>query len=57
MADLLKAAGVKVDVEIYEGATPSFLEAMSISAVANRALDDMAAWTARTLDASPHVAA
>lgn len=57
MADLLKAAGVKVDVEIYEGATHSFLEAMSISAVANRALDDMAAWTARTLAASPHVAA
>jgi acetyl esterase len=53
MAELLKAAGVKVDVEVYEGATHSFLEAMSISAVANRALDDMAAWTARTLTGSP----
>ena len=53
MADLLKAAGVPVDVEVYKGATHSFLEAMSISAVANRALDDMAAWLARTLAVAP----
>ena len=57
MAEVLKAAGVPVDVEVYEGATHSFLEAMSISAVANRALDDMARWIARTLAVSPHVTA
>ncbi|HEX3367460.1 alpha/beta hydrolase fold domain-containing protein [Phenylobacterium sp.] len=56
MADALKAAGVPVEAEVYEGATHSFLEAMSISPVANRALDDMAHWVARTLAISPHVA-
>jgi acetyl esterase len=53
MADLLKAADVPVQVEVYEGATHSFLEAMSISAVANRALDDMACWIARATAAAP----
>jgi acetyl esterase len=57
MADLLRAADVPLEMEIYPGATHSFLEAMSISAVANRALDDMAAWLARTLAVAPSTAA
>ncbi len=57
MAELLVAAGVPVETEIYEGATHSFLEAMSISPVANRALDDMASWTARTLGVAQPISA
>jgi acetyl esterase len=53
MLDRLNAAGVAVTAEIYEGATHSFLEAMSVSPIANRALDDMAEWLIRTLGASP----
>ena len=53
MVDRLKAAGVTVTAEIYEGATHGFLEAMSVSPIANRALDDMAEWLARTLEALP----
>jgi len=44
MLPRLKAAGVNVHAAFYEGASHSFLEAMSISAVANRALDEEAAW-------------
>jgi acetyl esterase len=44
MAPRFRAAGVPLRAEIYAGATHSFLEAMSISRVANRALDDEAAW-------------
>lgn len=44
MAEKLKAAGVPTTDIIYKGATHSFLEAMSISALAVRALDDTAAW-------------
>lgn len=39
-----KAAGVDVHEAFYEGASHSFLEAMSISPIANRALDEEAAW-------------
>jgi acetyl esterase len=53
MADLLARAGVPVRAKIYEGATHSFLEAMSISKVANEALQDMADWLVRTLAAAP----
>lgn len=53
MLDRLKAAGVAVTAEIYEGATHSFLEAMSVSPIANRALDDMAEWLVRILDVLP----
>jgi acetyl esterase len=44
MAPRFRAAGVPLRAEIYRGATHSFLEAMSISKVANQALDDEAAW-------------
>ena len=44
MLPRLEAAGVGVHPAFYEGACHSFLEAMSISPVANRALDEEAAW-------------
>jgi acetyl esterase len=51
MAPRLRAAGVPLTAEIYRGATHSFLEAMSISQIANRALDDEAAWLRERLSA------
>jgi len=47
MARLLREAGVQVTSNVYPGATHSFLEAMSISSLANRALDDASAWLQR----------
>ena len=44
MAARLAAAGVAVEAPIYAGATHSFLEAVSVSPLASRALDDAAAW-------------
>ncbi|HWG69732.1 MAG TPA: alpha/beta hydrolase fold domain-containing protein [Steroidobacteraceae bacterium] len=44
MAQRLAAAGVPIEEHIYEGATHSFLEAVSISALADRALDAAARW-------------
>lgn len=44
MAGLLEAAGVAVSCELYEGATHSFLEAVSVSHLADRALGDTARW-------------
>lgn len=44
MIDRLRAAGVPVDFKLYAGATHSFLEAVSVARVADRALDDGAAW-------------
>lgn len=49
MAERLAAAGVKVRMEHYEGATHSFLEAVSVSRLADRALADTAAWLAAKL--------
>jgi acetyl esterase len=43
-AQRLRAAGVAADLIEYPGATHSFLEAVSIAAVAGRALADCAAW-------------
>ena len=40
----LREAGVAVEVREYPGATHSFLEAVSISPVADRAFDDAAQW-------------
>ena len=40
----LASAGVPTRAVTYAGATHSFLEAMSIAPLANRALDDQAAW-------------
>ena len=44
MAAKFRAAGVPVDLVVYPGTTHSFLEAVSIARVANRALDESAAW-------------
>ena len=49
MADRLRDAEVAVRAEIYAGASHSFLEAVSISAVADRALTEGAGWLQRTL--------
>jgi acetyl esterase len=44
LADRLAAAGVDVKLEMYYGAVHSFLEAMSIASIADRALADTATW-------------
>lgn len=49
LAELLKKAGVIVHLEMYRGAMHSFLEAVSISALARRAFDDTAKWLRATL--------
>ncbi|NIJ38268.1 acetyl esterase [Sphingopyxis panaciterrae] len=48
-AERLAEAGVPVRSIVYRGATHSFLEAMSISPLASRALDDQAAWIKETI--------
>ncbi|MET0328184.1 MAG: alpha/beta hydrolase fold domain-containing protein [Luteimonas sp.] len=47
----LEAAGVAVEVQEYPGATHSFLEAVSISPLADRAFDDAAHWLRATVSA------
>lgn len=49
MARRLRAAGVAVTEQVYRGASHSFLEAVDISALADRAIEDGAQWLARTL--------
>lgn len=44
MAAALRNAGVETDARVYKGATHSFLEAISISDMANRALSDASNW-------------
>jgi len=44
LRERMAAAGVEVLSEVYPGVTHSFLEAMSISAMARRAIADGAAW-------------
>lgn len=44
LARALQQAGGEADARVYPGATHSFLEAMSIAAISNRALDESAAW-------------
>jgi len=44
LAEKLRRAGILVETSFYQGASHSFLEAMSISAISNRALDDTARW-------------
>lgn len=48
-AKQLELAGVPVTTSFYQGASHSFLEAMSISRLSNRALDDTARWLRETL--------
>jgi acetyl esterase len=49
MASRLKGAGVPVEMHVYPGATHSFLEAVSVSSLADRALDDAARWLTERL--------
>jgi len=44
MAERLTQAGVPTEAHVYRGATHSFLEAVSVAPLANRALDDAAGW-------------
>ena len=44
MAAKLKEAGNQVEVQLYRGATHSFLEAVSISSIADRALSESSRW-------------
>jgi acetyl esterase len=44
LAARLEAAGVVADLRVYPGAAHSFLEAVSVSPLAARALDEAAAW-------------
>ncbi|HEY1563027.1 MAG TPA: alpha/beta hydrolase [Caulobacteraceae bacterium] len=44
LAGRLKAAGVAADLRVYPAAAHSFLEAVSVSPLAARALDEAAAW-------------
>ena len=44
LCDRLKAAQVSAEAIVYAGASHSFLEAVSISPLADRAFDDAAAW-------------
>ena len=52
-AERLKSAGVPAEVRVYEGATHSFLEAVSISPLAGRALDEAAEWLRARLAPPP----
>jgi acetyl esterase len=49
LAKKLRSAGVHVETSFYKGATHSFLEAMSIAAISNQALDDTARWLRQRL--------
>lgn len=49
MAEKMRRAGVEVVERVYPGASHSFLEAMSIASVANRALDEASTWLAAVL--------
>lgn len=44
MAGCLLEAGVQVKIKMYPGAPHSFIEAMSVSALASQAIDDGVAW-------------
>ncbi|UNK43276.1 alpha/beta hydrolase fold domain-containing protein [Luteimonas sp. S4-F44] len=50
MAGKLLAAGVGVEVKLYKGAPHSFIEAVSVSAIARQALEDGAAFLRRRFD-------
>lgn len=50
MAERLLAAGVPARSVVYKGASHSFIEAMSISAISNRALSDASAWLGQVLE-------
>ena len=52
MAERLRDAGVAVELALYEGATHSFLEAVSVAPLADRALADTARWLRAALAVS-----
>ena len=54
LAELLRQAGVPVELRTYAGASHSFLEAVSIAPLAGRAFSDAASWLRATLDWSGH---
>ncbi len=49
MAELMRAAAVPVSLTVYPGATHSFIEAVSIAPLADRAIEDGARWLRSTL--------
>ena len=49
MAERLRRYGVPVDANVYPGTVHSFLEAVSMAKVSERALDEAALWTASKL--------
>src|SRR5205823_5412804 len=49
LAERMRAAGVPVELNLYEGATHSFLEAVAISPLAGRALDAASQWLSAQL--------
>lgn len=49
LATQLRSAGVAVETAFYKGASHSFLEAMSIAAISNKAIEDTAHWLRRAL--------
>jgi acetyl esterase len=49
----LRAAGVRVDAVVYAGASHSFLEAVSIAQVSDRAFSDAARWLRTVLKVGP----
>jgi acetyl esterase/lipase len=53
LAEKLREAKVPVKLELYRGAIHSFLEAVSIAPLADRALSDTAAWLRQTLSSVP----
>lgn len=52
MASRLTAAGVPTEVQVYAGATHSFLEAVSIAPLADRAIESAARWLRSRLSAA-----
>jgi acetyl esterase len=52
MHEKLRRAGIAAELRMYRGATHSFLEAMSVSAVARQAIADGADWLAARLNAA-----
>lgn len=50
MARRLRAAGVTVEARVYPGASHSFLEAVGISGLAERAIDEAASWLRSVLE-------